>query len=226
MKILPIKKTHSIIYLKRGIMKIGIKSYSSIISLIYSIIFFILGAIIFTRPEIIILFISYVIGGIIIIIGLFKCIKNYLDIKKDNTISSREMISGIVLIIIGLVFILLAGVIEALVRLVIGGWILFSGINRLINSLEIPKKNSQFIIRLILSFLLIGVGLYTILESNLAFKTIGLVLMVYSIIEILGYIFNKKNSYIQEEIIIETNNNKVIDAVLIEDKKTKRKKSK
>ena len=57
MNILPIKKTHSIIYLKRGIMKIGVKSYSSIISLIYSIIFFILGAIVFTRPEIIILFI-------------------------------------------------------------------------------------------------------------------------------------------------------------------------
>ena len=206
-------------------MKIDVKSYSSIISLIYSIIFFILGAIIFTRPEIIILFISYVIGGIIIIIGSFKCIKNYLDIKKDNTISSREMLSGIAFIIIGLIFILLAGVIEALVRLVIGGWILFSGINRLINSLEIFKKNKQFIIRLILSFLLIGVGLYTILESNLAFKTIGLVLMVYSTIEILGYISSKRNTYV-EEVIIETNNNKVIDAVLIEDKKTKKKKSK
>ena len=207
-------------------MKIGVKSYSSIISLIYSIIFFILGAIIFTRPEIIILFISYVIGGIIIVIGLFKCVKNYLDIKKDNSISSREMITGIVLIIIGLIFILLAGVIEAFVRLVIGGWILFSGINRLINSLELPKKNSQFIVRLILSFLLIGVGLYTILESNLAFKTIGLVLMVYSVIEILGYIFNKQNTYIKEEIIIETKDDKVIDAILIEDKKSKRKKSK
>lgn len=226
MKILPIKCSHSIIYLKRGFMKIGVKSYSSIISLIYSIIFFILGAIIFTRPEIIILFISYVIGGIIIVIGLFKCVKNYLDIKKDNSISSREMITGIVLIIIGLIFILLAGVIEAFVRLVIGGWILFSGINRLINSLELPKKNSQFIVRLILSFLLIGVGLYTILESNLAFKTIGLVLMVYSVIEILGYIFNKQNTYIKEEIIIETKDDKVIDAILIEDKKSKRKKSK
>lgn len=225
MKILPTETSHSIIYLKRGIMKIGVKSYSSIISLINSIIFFILGAIVFTRPEIIILFISYVIGGIIIIIGLFKCIKNYLDIKKDNTISSREMISGIVFIIIGLVFILLAGVIEALVRLVIGGWILFSGINRLINSLEIPKKDKHFIIHLILALLLIGVGLYTILESNLAFKTIGLVLMVYSVIEIIGYISSKRNTYV-EEVIIETNNNKVIDAVLIEDKKTKKKKSK
>ena len=204
-------------------MKIGVKSYSEVISLIYSIIFFILGAIIFTKPEVIILFISYVIGGIFTIIGLFKCIKNYLDIKKDNSISSKEMITGILLIVIGLVFISLAGVIEALVRLVIGGWILFTGINRLINSLTIKIKNKKFIVRLVISLLLIGVGLYTILESNLAFKTIGLVLMVYSFLEILGYIFNKKD-YLEETIVIE--DKKVIDTVLIEDKKKKLKKSK
>lgn len=207
-------------------MKTVVKSYSSIISLIYSIIFFILGAIIFTKPEIIILFISYVIGGIIIIIGIFKCIKNYLDVKKDNNTSSKEMITGIVLTIIGLVFILLAGVIEALVRLVIGWWILFSGINRLINALNLPKKNRIFIIYLIISLLLIGVGLYTILESNLAFKTIGIVLMVYSIIEIIGYIFGRKDIHIESEIIIEAKEDKVIDTVLIENKKTKKKKSK
>ena len=77
-------------------MKTKVKSYSNILSLIYSILFLILGAIIFTKPEIIILFISYVIGGLFIIIGIFKCIKNFLDIKKDNTISSKEMITGIV----------------------------------------------------------------------------------------------------------------------------------
>lgn len=206
-------------------MKTAVKNYSNIISLINSIIFFILGAIIFTKPEIIILVISYVIGGIIIIIGAFKCIKNYLDIKKDNSISSREMITGIILVIIGLVFILLAGVIEALVRLVIGGWILFSGINRLINSLQLSKKNSQFIVRLVLSILLIGVGLYTILESNLAFKTIGLVLMAYSIIEIVGYVFSRNNIY-QGETIIKTNEETIIDVKLIEEPKTKKKKKK
>ena len=207
-------------------MKIKVKNYSDIITLISSIIFFILGAIMFTKPHAIILFISYVIGGIMIIIGAFKCIKNYLDVKKDNSVSSREMVSGIILVIIGLVFILLAGVIEALVRLVIGGWILFSGINRLINALRLNKKNKRFIVFLTLSLLLIGAGLYTILQSNLAFKTIGLVLMIYSTIEIIGYIFNKQNTHVTEEIIIETKENKVIDAVLIEDKKTKKKKSK
>ena len=167
-----------------------------------------------------------VIGGILIIIGAFKCIKNYLDIKKDNTISSKEMVTGIIFIVIGIIFILLAGVIEALVRLIIGGWILFSGINRLINTLSIPNKKHNFIPYLILSILLIGVGLYTILESNLAFKTIGLVLMVYSTIEIIGYIFNKKNNYIKEEIIIEAKDDKVIDTILIEEKTKKKKKKK
>lgn len=207
-------------------MKTKIKNYSNTLSLIYSILYFILGAIIFTKPEIIILFISYVIGGIFIIIGIFKCIKNYLDIKKDNNISSKEMITGIILVILGSVFILLAGVIEALVRLIIGGWILFSGINRLINSLNIKNKTKTKIIYIILSFIIIGVGLYTILESNLAFKTIGLLLIIYSIIEIIGYIFNKKDHYIEEHIIIEANNDKVIEAVLIEDKTTKKSRKK
>ena len=207
-------------------MKINVKSYSDIISLISSIIFLILGAIMFTRPDAIILFISYVIGGLLILIGAFKCIKNYLDVKKDNSISSKEMITGIVLIVIGLVFIFLANVIEALVRVVIGGWILFTGINRLINALHLNKKTSRFIVFLIISLLLISAGLYTILEANLAFQTIGIILMVYSFIEIFGYIFNRKDAETSNNTIVKIEEEKVINAVLIEDKKTKKKKSK
>lgn len=196
-------------------MKIEVKSYSSITSLISSIIFFILGAIMFTNPDAIVLFVSYVIGGLIIILGLFSCVKNYLDVKKDNTISSRGMVLGIVLIVIGLVFIFLAGVIEALVRLIIGGWILFSGIIRLINTLYLPKNTSKFWILLVLSLLLVSGGLYTILETNLAFKAIGIVLMIYAVIEIFGYIFNKKDPMEKETV---KSKEKVVDAVLIEKK--------
>lgn len=192
-------------------------NYSNIMSLISSILFFILGAIMFSKPEAIILFISYVIGGIIIIIGTFNCIKNYLDIKKDNSISSKEMILGIILIIIGLVFIFLADVIETIVRFIIGGWILFTGINRLINTLQLTKKDNKFISQLIISILLVGIGMYTILKSNLAFKTIGIVIIIYSIIEIIGYILNRQT----KEIIIETK--EVIDMIPVETKKKKKK---
>lgn len=205
-------------------MKINVKNYSSVMVLISSIVFFILGAIMFTKPDAVVLFVSYVIGSLIIILGIFKCFKNYLDVKRDNTTSSNNMILGIVLIVIGLVFIFLASVIEALVRLVIGGWILFSGINRLINALSLPKKNSRFAVLLILSLLLIGGGLYTILEANLAFQAIGVVLMVYAFLEIFGYIFNKKDISVVDIEVKEKNDEKVIDAVLIEEKKDKKKK--
>ena len=202
-------------------MKIEVKSYSSIMSLIVSIIFFILGAVMFTNPSAVVLFVSYVVGGLIIVLGLFKCVKNYLDVKKDNTTSSKGMVSGIVLIVIGLVFIFLASVIEALVRLVIGGWILFSGINRLINTLYLEKKDSKFWILLSLAIILIIGGLYTILETNLAFKAIGIVLMIYAALEIFGYVFNKREINVSSKKV---KKEKVEEAILIENKETKKKK--
>ena len=178
----------------------------------------------FTKPDVIILFISYVIGSIMILIGAFKCLKNYLEVKKDNSTPSKEMISGILLVVIGLVFIFLAGVIEELVRIVIGGWILFTGINRLSNALRLDKKTKRFLIFLILSILLIAAGLYTILKANIAIKTIGLVLMIYSFLEIVGYIFNRQDINYKTETIIDVVEDKVIDKVLIEENQSKKKK--
>ena len=132
------------------------------------------------------------------------------------------MILGIALMVIGLVFLFLAGVIEALVRLVIGGWILFSGITRLMNALYLDKKTTKFIVLLIISIILIVGGLYTILETNLAFKAIGLVLMIYAALEIFGYIFNKNSVSVLKTTV--KKEEKIEEAVLIE-KKSKKKDS-
>ena len=203
-------------------MRIEIKSYTSTSNLISAIIFFILGAIMFTSPDVMIVVISRVIGSIIAIIGVFNCIKNYIEVKKDNTTSSIGMISGIIGIVIGLVFISLASVIEALIRFLIGGWILFIGVNRLINVLYLKKQKTKFIVLLIVAIILIGAGLYTILEANLAFQAIGLVLMIYAILEIFSYIFCKKEV---REIKPKENDN-IIDAVVVKDVSKNKKDSK
>ena len=79
-----------------------------------------------------------------------------------------------------------------MVRFVIGGWILLSGIMRFSNAMQIEKKgNTKFVSLLIISLLLILAGLYTILESNLAFQTIGIVLMIYAALEIFGWLTSK-----------------------------------
>ena len=56
---------YSIIYLKRGYMKINVKNYSSVMVLISSSVFFILGAVMFTKPDAVVLFVSYVIGCLV-----------------------------------------------------------------------------------------------------------------------------------------------------------------
>ena len=198
------------------------KNYSNILVLVSSIIFLILGAIMYTKPDAVVVIITYVFGGLLIIIGLFKCIKNYLDVKKDNTISSTEMVVGIILSVLGVICIFLAGVVEAFIRLLIGGWMIFTGINSLINILYLDKKTSKFWISLILSLIIIGGGLYTILEANLAFKAIGIILMIYAVLEIIGYIFNRRSvTVIKTEVEKDI---KVIDAELIETKDIKKKK--
>ena len=194
-------------------MKIISKKYSNLLTLIVAIAFLILGAFMYKDPNAVIVYITYVIGGLLIIIGIFKCFKNYLDVKKDNSTNSTEMIVGITMAVVGLICIFLAGVIETVVRFIIGGWILFSGINRFINVLYLEKKNSTFWVSLVLAVLLIGGGLYTILEVNLAFKLLGIVIIIYAILEIIGYIVNIKSS----PLVTDTDK-KVIDAKLIEKK--------
>lgn len=165
----------------------------------------------YTKPEFIVLVFSYVMGGLIILFGIYYCIKNYVEIKNNKETSSKDMIVGITLVVVGLIFIFLANVIEALVRLIIGGYILFIGITRFVNSLYM-KKDTRFFVSLGLSLLLIAGGLYTILEANLAFQTIGIVIMAYSVIEIIGFIFNHDNN----EVIVS-------EKVLIEEKKSDKK---
>ena len=204
-------------------MSYKVRDYSNIFVLISSIVFLILGAVMYTKPDAVVIITTYVFGGLLILVGIFKCVKNYLDVKKDNTISSTEMIIGIVLTVLGVICIFLAGVIEALIRLVIGGWMIFSGINGLINALYLDKKSSKFWISLILSLIVIGGGLYTILEANLAFQAIGIVLMIYSVLEIIGYIFNRRSvTIIKTEV--NKSDNKIIEAELIETKEDKKKK--
>ena len=201
-------------------MEIEFKSYTKLSSLISAIIFFILGAIMFTSPDVMVIVISRILGGTICIIGIFNCIKNYLEVKRDNSTPSTGMVTGILGIIIGLVFIFLAGVIEALIRFVIGGFILFIGINKFINVLYLKKNTSKFFVLFIISLILLIGGLYTILEVNLAFQAIGIILMIYALLEIFSYIFCKRESN-----VIKNKNEKVIDAVIIRDN-TKKKSSK
>ena len=173
-------------------MKIEIKTYSNISSLISAIVFLIIGALLFTNPGGVVKFISYIIGTIIIIIGLFNLLK-YFSLKKQNIIINSFLVTSIICLVIGFLAIICSGAVETSIRYIMGAWILFSGINRLILSLNLMNQKFPYLAILILSIAMILCGLYIILKTNLVFKMIGLFIMIYSIFEIVGYILYSKN---------------------------------
>ena len=167
-----------------------IVNYKEQSSLINAIIFLVLGIILFTNPGGIVKFISYFIGSVLIISGIFNILSYNKILKKLNIEQKSKLITGIVLIILGLISILFSSFIEGTVRLICGCFILYSGIIRLISTLNNKDDKISFIVSLCISILMILCGFYVVLKTNLVFKFIGLFIVIYAVMEITSYIFN------------------------------------
>lgn len=175
--------------------KLKEKNYKDVSSLISGIIFFIIGSVIFANPDNLVTYIAYVIGGILLVISLIKIgVYNYKK-GKDQSPSIKDLGIGLIAFILGLLLVIFSSAVEALIRIIMGAWILFNGITLLINSIKGAKSNSNSSKTLIvLSAFMIICGIYMILVSNLAFKMIGLCIILYSIVEIIGYIYYTQNN--------------------------------
>ena len=203
-------------------------------SLIKSLIFLIFGALIFANPNEVVKLTSSIIGTIIIVYGLYLIIKNYYETKNNSDTPSTNLIFGIVCVIIGILFIVLADSIALIIQYILGAWILFTGIERLIIALSLGTKNDKFVVQLVISILLLLAGLYTVLKSNLPLQIVGLVMIIYSVLEIIGYVSNRGNNVtssvaeeVEERVKITTKEkNEVKEAKIVEEKEDKKEEDK
>ncbi len=164
------------------------------ITLLSSIVFFILGMIIFVKPEMVVKVISYVIGGGLILVGVYSTISYIVNDRRLKVVNYNEIMFGITAIILGLLFILLAGAIELLLRIVVGVWVIMSGISRIYTSMIYPVKDARFYSLIIVGIILIGLGFYIVFYSNLAISIIGLFMMLYGLIDFISYFVYKNAS--------------------------------
>lgn len=160
-------------------------------SLFGSILLLLFGIILFTNPGGIVKFISYITGGILILIAIANIFSYKKILKKLNVEETGKLISGIILIVLGLVVIVFSSFIETTIRLVFGAWIIYSGVIKLIDSISIKTDKITFYINLAISILMIICGFYVAL-TNLAYKMIGLFIMVYAILDIVSYVSYKR----------------------------------
>lgn len=158
-------------------------------NLISALLFLFLGIILLTRWDLITIA-SKVIGIILIVFGITKIII-YIYMKgKLGNYRITDLITGLLIVSCGILLLTYSSALSFAIRTIIGLWSLFSGINRIIFAISVKSFDRVgFRVYLITSILMIIIGLCLI--SGLVDKIIGLFVIVYSIIEIVNYIYYK-----------------------------------
>lgn len=195
-------------------------------NLIYSLLFLVFGIILLTSSDDIIGMVSKAIGTILIIVGIIKSVI-YIYMKgKLGEYKSSELIIGLFIIGFGVLLILFSSTLSFAIRVVIGLWALFAGINRIIFAISVKSiDNSGFKMYLISAMIMVAVGI--LLISGIFDKIIGLLIIIYSISEIADYIYFRSKHKVYESTdnkpvqiskkSKKNKNEKVVDAVIEEE---------
>ena len=164
------------------------------LSILISLIFALIGAILVWKPNEIVAIISYIIGAILIIIGIGKII-NFVSSKGEYDLYQYDMILGILAIILGIVAIIYSSAIAIFLNIVIGIWITYTALIRLSVALKVKKQSNKniWIPILILALIMLACGIFIIFNKQVIVATIGIVLIIYSIIDIIEEIIFMKD---------------------------------
>ena len=155
------------------------------VDILVSIVFAIIGIFMIAKTDLALKIISYILGGMFIIIGVIKIIDYFLS-KGKYDFYNYDLIYGIIAIIIGLVTICCSSILESMFRIMIGLWIIYSGLVRLSVSLKLhAAKINMWNVSLILAIIMIIGGIYVLFQNGALILTIGIIMLVYSIIDLI-----------------------------------------
>lgn len=164
-------------------------------SIITSLGFAILGLVVSYNPNTTFKVISNVLGAILIAYGVIKILE-FLKMKNMNSLYSTELSFGIIATLFGIVVIVCSDMIEAMIRVVIGIWIVYSGYMRLGLAIKLQKfdaENKIWIPGLIIAIAMLICGLYIITSPGAIIMTIGIIMVAYAVMDIIEEVIFMKN---------------------------------
>ena len=171
---------------------------SGFISILTSVIFLVLGIILINHPEDTVKFVSYILGGLLIIFGMFR-LGSYFGARDDFSYYDFNLTLGSLCLLIGLVIIVFGPTIASIFGIIIGIWIVLSSINRINLAFKLKDSGIKYwYVCLIIALLVLACGLYIIFSPELILVTVGTLLIVYSIMDIVQsiiFIVNTKKIF-------------------------------
>lgn len=162
-------------------------------SIIESIIFALLGAILICKPEGTVKAITCIVSIIFICIGIYKIISFFMA-KGKYDFYNYNLLYGLMACIIGVVAIVYSTTISTIFRIMIGIWIIYSSFMRMNFTIKLKALNSNvWIYSLILAIIIFICGLYILINSGAVVVTVGIIMLIYSIIDIIEDVIFIKN---------------------------------
>lgn len=161
------------------------------LNILSSIIFIIIGMILIFNPEGTLKIISYLLGVLFIVIGIVKILNYFKDKKDENTYFKDDLVYGILMILIGVFAIAATELIASIFRIIVGIWIIYTGILRLIYTFRFKiYSDYMWVVNIILSIAMIGCGAIILFHSGILIATVGIFILLYSIIDLIeAFIF-------------------------------------
>ena len=187
-------------------------------SIISSLVLIVLGVLLIVQSEATVITISYVIGGILIALGVLAILKFFKNIKDDER-TDLDIVYGIVCIILGIIIIQNPEAIASIIPFILGFIIIVNSATKLQYSFQLKKeKNKLWISTLLLSLIMAICGSILIFNpfegAVLLTRVVGIFILIYSVLDIIStFVINSTFKKIHNRIDIQ-----IKDADVIEEK--------
>lgn len=194
-------------------------------SIITSLILITLGLLLIFKSEATILLISYVIGGILIAIGVIAIIKFIQNAGKEQK-NELDIVYGVVSIILGIIVIKNPEAIASIIPVILGISIILSSATKLQYALELREnKNKLWKTTLVLALISTLCGIILLFNpfkaASYFTKIVGVFIVIYAILDMISSYTVKRNVNIFQKSIEAG----IAEAVIIDEEEEKPKKT-
>lgn len=161
-------------------------------SILGAIALLVLGILLIFESEATIVTISYVIGGVLVAIGVLALLKFYKEVK-DNQDTGMDLVYGIISVVLGIIVISNPKAVASIIPIVMGLIIIINSGTKLQYSIELKKNNNNlWKSTMILSLISTLCGVLLIFNpfKGAAFLTrlIGFLILLYAVLDIISTI--------------------------------------
>ena len=155
---------------------------SSWVDMVVSMVFVLFGLLLIVKPLEMMSVISILLGAVFIIIGFLKIVDYFTSKDKEDYLLTIALIS----VLFGVIVLFCSDVISSIFRIILGIWIIASGIRNFQTSLVWKDvKSGLWTLTVVFAMLMIIAGIVVLVSDTLALQIVGVIILIYAILDLI-----------------------------------------